>query len=829
MRFTSGLRRSQDAEQVRAAQQNAQAKAKAAHAKAKKAEAAAEAAAAEAAAAEAEAAHLPAHQAALDLQLRVEPRAAEAVAHCLEKQLSVKEALIHLASEACEQLDEELPAVHGDDEVADAAASITGVYFAAFVEVARSQPNADMKQCMGELADSELGRETIGLLRESKIPVLGGDTRRMGDACIIDMDKLFRAVLQGGHYVVHAPPQSGKACVGTVVDVVDKLASWGTLHLMAAPLHAVKQAVTTKTPAVLAMFGISTFRAENKSWLSNMDQWLEQIGSGECVPVFHWNALGLVETILDKEELTEVTLVVDEPDEFITNVLGTVDAAAAGDADEAAVRVPAREHTKREQQLRRILQHKKVRCIISTTATPLPWYRFMQVEQMPLAGVLSPAPEALACIGYRGSDMIQPLLEAGAPVYIPPKPRAPRRRAFASASQWKVAREQFVVDEREYAFQASNHYGVDSREARLLIADFNKREQALMLLSLGSRVNTAGGFKSQVEKVLDLAPAAFVFVFGCKGLERYTRSDAGEQVCTRCPPGGDALSNALQAAREEGASSIVLAQGMVFRSISLGAAMTHLGLFVSDDIHLANLSQLVGRGNGVGFAQQGQVTALMRQADLHNVHTLPEFEAEVGRVMVDGRDFMSCEELSIEKYSGLLNMVRPLCKKRVLKDLPVVQALLSEERARKQRAVAIANCAYEAAELEAVKIEPIDIVRQGTREAEHLLGFMTCVCGDVNAERSLKQLAAYFDVSAEHETGLTQLNRKRHVERKGHAIWRLTLSGVKMACDLGWQPPESDEGADPTGAANTQQLAASASVPGCSSTESVCNEDDFKV
>lgn len=126
----------------------------------------------------------------------------------------------------------------------------------------------------------------------------------------------------------------------------------------------------------------------------------------------------------------------------------------------------------------------------------------------------------------------------------------------------------------------------------------------------------------------------------------------------------------VQALSSSAAShKILLGQMCVLRGISLGHAPTHEVVNVSDGFNFANLTQLLGRGSGIGF--HGPIKILMRRDDFENVQLLPEFQLEALRANMAGLDFRDCDALAHPKFKGLLEMCRPFNKKAVRPEFPV--------------------------------------------------------------------------------------------------------------------------------------------------------------
>jgi hypothetical protein len=115
----------------------------------------------------------------------------------------------------------------------------------------------------------------------------------------------------------------------------------------------------------------------------------------------------------------------------------------------------------------------------------------------------------------------------------------------------------------------------------------------------------------------------------------------------------------------------------------MGVNVTHVGALATDGFNLADFQQLVGRCTGRGLS--GSVTALMRQVDFNNIKVLSEFTIAAIAASMAGKDFMDCEELAQTQFHGLLNMMRPFNKKKVLKSMPLNAHRLKVNQASAER------------------------------------------------------------------------------------------------------------------------------------------------
>jgi hypothetical protein len=194
--------------------------------------------------------------------------------------------------------------------------------------------------------------------------------------------------------------------VDSHICVLGKLTCVMTAIVAAAPVNSVKQMVADKMLQTLEQFGIDVFRLENRTFgfMSTSD--FSAVATGALVPVAHWNALDVVERLVDRPEIKLMRLVLDESDDMITST-----------TDEPS------ERTNKEAHIRRLVSHPKVNCVVSVSATQLGWLVFLDANNMRVKPALSPSSEDLQRVVYRGLDALEQLHAGDAVVTIPPESR----------------------------------------------------------------------------------------------------------------------------------------------------------------------------------------------------------------------------------------------------------------------------------------------------------------------------------------------------------------------------------------------------------------------
>jgi hypothetical protein len=545
-------------------------------------------------------------------------------------------------------------------------------FTACLVEIKRR--DGDQTVAREELTKTALFDAVIKQLMGTKISVFGSAVKKAFiTQIVVDAVKFASDIVKGNHTVLHAPTQCGKTACAGLAACVGKLKKGPTVIVVAASVSSVDQMTNEKMPDLVRDFGVDVVRLTPKVLRDMDEETSADIVTGRKAVVAHWNALELVEELIDDLVITEMNLVLDESDDLITNVEGE-------------------DRTAKEASLARIFETGAVDAVTSLSATQLGWLRFVVANGIKVDSYLTPDAAALRKLKYRGLEGIEILKGANnACVWIPDAPKKPVRRDFADDEAFKAAKAEAKAADH---FSAANAYGIKSPEIKMLFDKFNasKTKHRVMFLSLGGKV--VDGFVPQAHHVLKtLSPDAKVFMLSGDGVTEFGVGADGavwsERVKTASGRNAT-ISQALARDADPKIKKVIISQGCSKRGQSLcaliGKAMVSINfmaIYATDGFNLADLQQLFGRCTGRLF--KGMVMALLRKADYEAVMLLDEFTKLAVEANMRGEDIMNCDALADPKFAPMLEMVRPFNRKRVLKDMPDNERAM---RVKRQRLVA---------------------------------------------------------------------------------------------------------------------------------------------
>lgn len=541
-------------------------------------------------------------------------------------------------------------------------------FTACLVEIKRR--DGDQTVAREELTKTALFDAVIKSLMGTKISVFGSTVKKaFVTQIVVDAVKFASDIIKGNHTVLHAPTQCGKTSCAGLAACVGKLKKGPTVIVVAASVSSVNQMAKDKMPDIVGDFGVDVVRLTAKV-LHDMDEEMSaDIVTGRKAVIAHWNALELVEELIEDLVITEMNLVLDESDDLITNVEGE-------------------DRTAKEASLARIFETGAVDAVTSLSATQLGWLRFVVANGIKVDSYLTPDAAALRKLKYRGLEGIEILKVANnAPVWIPDAPKKPVRRDFEDDEAFKTAKAEAKAADQ---FSAGNAYGIKSPEIKQLFDKFNasKTKHRVMFLSLGGKV--VDGFVPQAHHVLTtLSPDAKVFMLSGDGVTEFGVRADGDIWSDRVKNNGRnaTISYALARDADPKTKKVIISQGCSKRGQSLcaliGKAMVSINfmaIYATDGFNLADLQQLFGRCTGRMF--KGMVTSLLRKADYEAVMLLDEFTKLAVEANMRGEDIMRCDALADPKFAPMLEMVRPFNRKRVLKDMPDNERAMRVKRQR---------------------------------------------------------------------------------------------------------------------------------------------------
>lgn len=571
-------------------------------------------------------------------------------------------------------------AEHGSDVRARSKVEIDQRFFSACLrEIMRR--DGDNKDALEAVTAGVIFKDVVKHLMDTKIAVFGSVAKQaFKGQIVVDHADFASAILKGNNIVLHAPTQSGKTACAGLAACISRLMKMTCVVVVAASVSSVNQMAKDKMPDILDDFGLDVVRLDAKFIRTMTPAQKADVVTGKLTVVAHWNALELVEDLFETLELRKANVVLDESDELITNV--------AEDPGEPVIQ------TRKEAALARVMDLGAVHSVTSLSATQLGWLRFVISRGQKIDTYLTPRPEVLKRLKYRGVDAIKPLTGGdGAPVWIPDSGPKPKRRDYADAESHSIAVAAWKDDDM---WTAANAYGIRSTEIKELFRSFNasRRSHRFMFLSLGGKV--VDGFRPQAEHVLKvLCPSAKVLMLAGDGVTEFSVI-GGEIASERVKLANGNLATINQAlARYDStprSQVVVLSQGCSKRGVSLctfAKSINFAGIYATDGFNLADLAQLFGRCTGRNF--KGAVVGMVREADLAGVNLLDEFTALAVRANMRGENIMDCDELADPKFAPMLEMVRPFNRKRVLNRMPE-----NEERMRVKRRRVVLNDSDEA-------------------------------------------------------------------------------------------------------------------------------------
>lgn len=531
--------------------------------------------------------------------------------------------------------------------------------------------DGDDNAALDDMASTPLFKDVVKHLMETKISVFGSEKKQpFKGQVVVDYEAFAFNIMKGGSIVLHAPTQCGKTACAGLAACISRLMKIPCVIVVAASVSSVNQMAKDKMPDILDDFGLDVVRLDNKFLRSMTAPQKADVTTGKLTVITHWNALELVEELLEILQLRKANLVLDESDELITNI-----------SEEGG---PSTQ-TRKEASLARIMDLGTVHSTTSLSATQLGWLRFMVSRGKKINAYLTVAPGVLKKLKYRGLDAIEPLVAPdGGPIWIPDSSQKPKRRDFLDTESHKAAVEEWKDADM---WTAANAYGIKSPEVEELFYRFNtsRRIHRVMFLSLGGKV--AEGFRRQAEHILqELSPHAAVLMLAGDGVTEFSFSDREvRSVRVKLPNGCLATINQALARYDALPRSqvVILSQGCSKRGVSLctlAKSINFTAIYATDGFNLADLVQLFGRCTGRRF--KGKVTGLVRKSDLEGVNLLDEFTSIAVRANIRGDDIMDCDSLADPKFAPMLEMVRPFNRKRVLDRMPD-----NEERMRIRRRV----------------------------------------------------------------------------------------------------------------------------------------------
>ena len=456
---------------------------------------------------------------------------------------------------------------------------------------------------------AELVAHTGTFMADQEVPLPGGGCAKFGEVNIIDCADLSRALFTGSRTLVDAPTQSGKTCAAAASVGLGALSRRTTVTVVSAPVNSVQQMVSDKMADAVAAFGAIAYQVDNNR-PSNSE--MDSISVGARAPVAHWNRLQAVLDLVDDAKIISFVLNLDEVDDMFANL------------DESSRDAC----TQRERLLRTLVRHSKCVGIVAISATHTGTLRAFEAAGIRFTSRLTPTPDRLAAVGYRGHKAFTPLLDgAGEPIFMPAAPAPHTKDPLLSRAGNAAAKKRFDDEKSQYPFQEAHAFGIKSPQIAALFEGFVERDQGRMLLSLGGKVHGEGGFAGQARYILTtLAPDAAVFIFAADGLTQCALLPNGILKKTRCKK-GEGVRNATpkEAMDACGAShSALLTQGCAKRGTTFGVDFTDMGAYASEGFNFTDFVQLTGRATGRGFHQDRTVTVLMMENDFRAIGEINE-------------------------------------------------------------------------------------------------------------------------------------------------------------------------------------------------------------
>jgi hypothetical protein len=456
------------------------------------------------------------------------------------------------------------------------------------------------------VANSGLFEDLVATIVAIQIRGQDDTTSCFLESLVVNPLEMAKAVFCGGPTVFQAPTQCGKTKVLALMICV-------TSFLMRKPCYVVVGAFINSIQQMTGVNGklsgplrdvlgkeVSVeFMDTNRTSSASFEN---DVRCGKLVKVAHWGRMNDITTEIQRLQLQDVVLLLDEADDLVS-----------------------------KSGIRTLVENPGIHCHVGITATSTGWIDFLDRTGIRVSNFISEDLDRMHIIGYKSLDNISILTDrSGREMHIP-------------------------EDATKTTFSVKNMYGIRSPGVARLAALFNAASSSrMMLLSLCANVNGKGGLREQAGYVArELCPGSTVLLMDGTGISEWSRESKELVHCRKkTSPGREYdLRRILQGISPE-TPVVLLAYFTAMRGVSLSTDtrwLTHCAMLHGKTMSDGDRLQAIGRLTGAG--QQGRPDAILycQKQELDRVQALPGFERSVLQAQCSMQPLEGSEDLVATK------------------------------------------------------------------------------------------------------------------------------------------------------------------------------------